>query len=269
MNAIPPNVLRRPFEPFRTAIARPSFRRGYHQPPQPSFFRAPEVVPYLFMGICFGGYGYSWYADQELREGHPGPMGLLRKHATCSLDNFREGRYYTLVSSSFMHFTGIHIACNMLGLYNLGPQMVMAFGPGTFLAIWLGGAVACGSAELYWESSKQQKAYVQAGDTKGGLSSIWKRQSTDAHQPESVSFGASGSVLSLLGAFVGLAPKAGLTMFPIPFALPAWFATTVFASGSVYCLKENLIPGIGHAGHLGGLAFGLAYYLLRLRFRRF
>ena len=251
-------------------------RRGYQQHARPSIFHDTRVLPYTFIAICCGGCYVGYSANQNAHSGRPGLMNLIDKHATCSLKNFREGRYYTLITSSFMHISPYHLLCNMLGLYSFGPVIVGSFGPAAFLTAWFGGSIACDSATLYWQSMKERAAaaFVQTRPTSGGLSSIWRRR-PDANlqdlQTHAKAIGASGSVLALLGVYVGMKPHSGLFIFPIPAAIPAWIALTAFVAGSAYCVSENLFPAIGHTGHLGGIGFGLAYYYSWLRpwMRRF
>lgn len=54
--------------------------------------------------------------------------------------------------------------------------------------------------------------------------------------------------------------RNNLLMFLGPFPLPSHEAVGVIAAGSVCCICLDLFPGIGHVGHLGGMAFGAACY---------
>lgn len=145
----------------------------------------------------------------------------------------------------------MHLAFNMFGLYSLGPIIVTIFGPVSFLALWVGSSLACDAATLYWDHAKQQAAKARMA------SSRWQRPEVLV---ETRSVGASGSILGMFAAFTCMAPNHQVTMFPIPFPMPAALAIGVFTVGSLYCLAEGLLPGIGHTGHLGGMVFGAAYY---------
>jgi membrane associated rhomboid family serine protease len=252
-------------------------RRWYHQAPRPSVFRDDRLLPYTFIAICCGGCALGYYAQNQSQSGGDTRLlDLIHKHAAYSLANIREGRYYTMITSSFMHFSPIHLTCNMYGLYQLGPLMTMYFGPATFLVIWIGGSIACDGATLYWDSMKEKAAakFVQLKSAGGGMSNIWRlNRNADLQnlQTHAIGIGASGSVLSMLAVFVGMMPTHKIMLFPVPLPMPAWIAALGFVAGSAYCLRENYLPAIGHAGHLGGLGFGLAYYIVRLRpwLRRF
>ena len=85
--------------------------------------------------------------------------------------------------------------------------------------------------------------------------------------------GASGSLLGMFAVYGCSAPNATVTVFPLPIPIKAWIAIGLFAAGSAYCAVNALLPQLGHVGHLGGLAFGAAWYYTwgrrLLRFRGF
>lgn len=60
-----------------------------------------------------------------------------------------------------------------------------------------------------------------------------------------------------------LAPHAKFQIYGI-IPVPLWGLCAAYGLYDGYYLNDNN-SRIGHAGHLGGLAFGLAYYLLVLR----
>ena len=156
-----------------------------------------------------------------------------------------------------MHFELLHLGANMFGLYSLGPLIVSTFGPASFIAIWVGSSLACDSAVLYWDWLGQQAQRARFARMKSDLLLFRARveQIVEMH-----SIGASGSVLGLFTAFVCMMPKAKIFLFPIPVQMPAWTGLGVFVVGSVYCVVSGTLPQIGHVGHLGGMAFGAAYY---------
>lgn len=253
-------------------------RRWYHQqPPRPSLLRDHRFLPYTFIAICCGGCALGTYAQAQAKNKNDTRLlDLLNKHAAYSLDNIREGRYYTMITSSFMHYSPIHLFCNMYGLYQLGTLMTAYFGPAQFVAIWIGGSLACDGAQLYVDYAKDQaaKAFTQVRSASGGMSNIWRpnrNADVQALETHAVGIGASGSILSMLTVFVSMMPKEKIMLWPIPIPMRAWVAALGFAAGSAYCLKENYLPVIGHAGHLGGMGFGLAYWFVKLRpwLRRF
>lgn len=81
--------------------------------------------------------------------------------------------------------------------------------------------------------------------------------------------GASGSLLSILAAVACKIPRHGVYVFPLPMAVPMYGAIGGFAVFSAIAYVQDLVPFLGHAGHLGGMVFGAAYYILALRTKRF
>ncbi|KAL9581706.1 MAG: hypothetical protein Q9203_005787 [Teloschistes exilis] len=79
--------------------------------------------------------------------------------------------------------------------------------------------------------------------------------------------GASGSVLGIISASACVFPKQKMYIFPLPLPVRLYAALGAFGIGSAYCWAQGLLPSIGHTGHLGGMAFGIAYYFLALKWR--
>lgn len=82
---------------------------------------------------------------------------------------------------------------------------------------------------------------------------------------DSHGLGASGSIFSILTILVCSVPRLPLAIWPLPFALPGWVVLSLSAGASAYCMVEEVLPFIGHAGHLGGMAFGVGAWFAYLR----
>ncbi|KAL3422589.1 DnaJ domain-containing protein [Phlyctema vagabunda] len=162
-----------------------------------------------------------------------------RDHLTCSLRNVREGRYYVLLTSSFMHHELWHLAGNMLGLWSIGKNVAFIGGIPNFLILYTGGAITC------------------------GLASVYGKALTEGHSVDRDSIGASGSVLSLVTAMACIMPRARVSMFFI--RLPIMAGVLLTTGLSLYALKTGVLPEIDHAGHLGGIAFGALWWLVAMR----
>lgn len=75
--------------------------------------------------------------------------------------------------------------------------------------------------------------------------------------------GFSGAVMSISTVTACLAPKARMLLMGfIP--MPLWGLVTGYAVYDGYFLNDPNTR-TAHAGHLGGLAFGILYYVLKLR----
>ena len=106
---------------------------------QPSSSRDPAILPYAFLTLCTSIYLLlTYYA----RTSAANLLPLVDAHAVCSLSNLRQGRYYTLLTSSVTHFSLTHLAFNMYGLYTLGPLICSTFGAGGLLVLWVGGVLS-------------------------------------------------------------------------------------------------------------------------------
>ena len=150
----------------------------------------------------------------------------------------------------------------MVGLYTLGPLVVSTFGPGAFLTLWVGSSLACDTAVLYWDWLGQQAKQAKFARIWGEGIGKNIRQYRTREEPivETHSIGASGSVLGLFAAFTCMMPRHKVMIMPIPFPIQAWIGIGGFALGSLYCAVNGLFPFVGHAGHLGGMAFGTAWF---------
>lgn len=136
------------------------------------------------------------------------------------------GEYYRFFTATFLHWSLIHFALNMYSLYILGPTVEASFGPARYITLYLISGVAGGLVTYFFGPLFGQS-------------------------PASVSAGASGAILGLVGALIVF----------------SYFNPTQFIQGATTQLIGitviNLIFGfmnpnqIGNAAHVGGLATGL------------
>ncbi|KAI8330357.1 hypothetical protein BC941DRAFT_440944 [Chlamydoabsidia padenii] len=102
-------------------------------------------------------------------------------------------RPITLITSCFSHKEGLHLACNMFGLYSFGTMLHDYFGREQFLALYLSTGVGANMA-----------SHV--------LSLMFRRS-----RPLLPSLGASGAIYGLLSGFAYLEPQAGVSLIFLPF----------------------------------------------------
>jgi membrane associated rhomboid family serine protease len=139
----------------------------------------------------------------------------------------REGQYWRLVASMFLHIGLLHIAVNGWALYQLGSLFEILLGSGALLVTYFASGIA------------------------GSLASVMFSRAD-------LSAGASGAIFGLLGALIGfllkhrerLTPQAKSLLLQLLF----WAALNVVLGFSV--------PGIDNSAHLGGCAVGLVCGLL-------
>ena len=143
--------------------------------------------------------------------------------------------YVRLISSGFLHGDWMHLIFNMLTLYFFGPIVIQAFGEFGFLLIYLGSILLGNLFSLY----------------------IYKKQGCYS------AIGASGGVSGILFAAIAIYPQIGIYLFFIPIPIPGYLFGLVYFGYSVYSMinpRPNDV--IGHAAHLGGAFFGLAYSVM-------
>ena len=79
--------------------------------------------------------------------------------------------------------------------------------------------------------------------------------------------GFSGAVMGISSVAACLAPTAKVAIYGI-IPVPLWALVAGYAVYDGYYVNSTNTR-IGHAGHLGGLGFGIVYYFARLRGLRF
>jgi len=134
-----------------------------------------------------------------------------------------EGEYWRLFSAMFLHFGILHLACNMLSLYGLGPAIEKIYGRLRFLTIYVLSGLAGNLAT--WAMETYTRKYT-------------------------LSAGASGAIFGIIGAYIAL--------FLIPSMrqrLSARWLLSMLGINLVYGLST---PGINMTAHLGGLLGGAA-----------
>lgn len=175
---------------------------------------------------------------------------FLEQNFVLSQANIDAGRIHTLLTCSFMHQSHYHLAANMMGLIFLSPFTA----PLSFLAVWVGSGIACSLATLYgWKNSPPFQ------------------HTNSSSQPIEKACGASGSLCGLFAMTVFTHPHLSWSFFLIPMAIPGWVMLGGESVFSVLALKYGWLPWLGHAGHLGGTAFGVLAGIVAIRFgfRRF
>lgn len=141
------------------------------------------------------------------------------------------GQWWRLATSMFLHIGVIHILCNMIGLWGIGPLVERLLGNWGYLIV-----------------------YVAAGFLGSLASTVWN--------PYVVSAGASGAIFGLYGALLGfLVREKG--------SIPGVVLARLKSSGLTF-LGYNLVYGLARQGvdmaaHLGGLGGGFLCGLMLSR----
>jgi rhomboid protease GluP len=151
----------------------------------------------------------------------------------------REGQWWRLVSSLFLHFGPVHLLMNMLALWFLGPFTEFALGFKKFLLV-----------------------YFVAGI---GSMSIVMRFASGPHG-EQITVGASGSLMGLVGATGALMLKGWLRQ-KATIARRRLFDVIMIVI--LQTMFDSIVPHVSMAAHLSGVVLGFAATLfLQDRFSR-
>ncbi len=145
-------------------------------------------------------------------------------------------RFWTLLSSTFSHYSATHFLFNMLALWVFGRSVALVRGERVLLHLYLAGGVVASLAT--------QALATITGQPTAGL-------------------GASGAVMAIAVVYAALFPRSKLYInFLIP--VPAWLAVAGYVLLDAFGLF-NPHSDIGHMAHLGGAAYGLGYWLTVVR----
>ncbi|KAH9963176.1 hypothetical protein BC827DRAFT_1129057 [Russula dissimulans] len=218
------------------------------QKPPGSLRRSFDNIPpnYIVLGILgLNGVVFAaWsYATPYMQVGVPPSARWLKRwlldNFINSYENIRRGRFWTLVTSSFSHAQPGHALVNGFTFWFLAPTALAVLGNAHFLMLYLGSGVFANLASLVW--NKQGNYY---------------------------SHGASGAIYALASFFAFAAPNARFLLFFV-LPMPAWACIGGIACFDVYNAFTRRFPSLDSAGHVGGLAAGALYWMMRARFRLF
>jgi len=143
----------------------------------------------------------------------------------------------------FLHSGTSHIFSNMFGLFMFGPMLESFLGNKRFLILYIvSGVGACllhGGISLYEISQ-------------------FPVDSAEYTMMMSIPMvGASGAIFGMLGAFARLFPNTEMIIFPLPIPVKAKYLVSLYALFEIFSGFYNVMPGVAHFAHIGGLIFGI------------
>lgn len=146
-------------------------------------------------------------------------------------------RWYTLITSAFLHAGFMHLAGNMVTLWVFGPPVEDRLGRGWFLAFYLAGAAASGLAHALIEAAP--------------------------------AVGASGAIAAVTGAFLVLFPRTRIKCLMFIFIIgivmvPSWFLIGLRIAFDLLSQSFGVRNNIANIAHLAGYGFGIATALALL-----
>lgn len=138
-------------------------------------------------------------------------------------------QWYRLVTSGFVHVGPMHLFLNMFAIYTAGPAFEHGLGVLPFLVIYFGSLL--GSSALMWLEHFRDPNYRAVG--------------------------ASGAISGLMLAIAMFAPMSQFS-FLFMFPMPAFVFSICYIVISAWASSSGALPGVAHAGHLGGALAGIA-----------
>lgn len=148
---------------------------------------------------------------------------------------------WRFVTSMFLHGGAMHLFFNAYALFLFGSILERKVTSKEYLIIFFGAGLLGGV--LYYLMSLTDFASMCPSPFGG----TWPCPA----------LGASGAIYGLLGAVAIMLPNMRIFVFFMPmkmkYAAILWFAISFFGTFG------DLADGTAHAGHLGGLLFGLAF----------
>jgi membrane associated rhomboid family serine protease len=163
---------------------------------------AANLVAYLVTGLqSSSGLLGNQYASP--------PNSLFNRWQLWPVAVGRDGEYWRLITSAFLHINPLHIAANMLALVVIGPSLESLLGRNRFIAVYVLAALG-GSAAVYAFGS-----------------------------PAVPVVGASGAIFGLFGASLVMVRKLGLD--------PQWLIGVIVLN-FVFTFSVHGISRLGHLG---------------------
>ncbi|MEX0779436.1 MAG: rhomboid family intramembrane serine protease [Balneolales bacterium] len=153
----------------------------------------------------------------------------------CPYYTFREGKWYQLLTSGFLHADGNHLLFNMVTFFFFAPTMEQVMGMPLFVTLYITGIIV------------------------SSLPTLFKHRDN----PNYASLGASGGVEAILFAYILLFPLNNLYLMLIPIGIPAIVFGALFMGYSYYEAKKKR-GNVNHEAHIAGAIYGILFTLFTI-----
>ncbi|RKP36622.1 hypothetical protein BJ085DRAFT_18329 [Dimargaris cristalligena] len=223
-----------------------SFRRAPDSSRFGTSFEKAKWTIFTIIGMNGAVYLLWGYASNLARmEGNLEMFNMMKHNFTSSLENYRCGYYWSVLTSSFSHKDFLHLGVNMVGLYSFGLPVAQLLGVAPFMGIYLLSCLASSTVSLVANKV---------------------RESSGSHPmiAQHSSLGASGGVLGIMAIAAMVYPSAKVMVM---FVIPVSCRTAIFGlfGFDVYNMFTNSANIIDSAGHLGGTITGFGFWWIFLR----
>ncbi|PSN62862.1 hypothetical protein BS50DRAFT_577746 [Corynespora cassiicola Philippines] len=203
------------------------------------------LVIYGLIGVNLAVFGYGMYAKVQMGQGYSKPFVEFIRNFTLNVHTaIGEKRWWTIITSNYAHLDFFHLLGNMISVYAFGSCLaaIRGFPPGKLLGVAVGSGL---SGSLFWMVNRAMNMQGQPD-----------------HQR---ALGFSGVVMGLGTLAACITPRTVFQLYGIV-PVPLWALIGGYAVYDGYYLN-SANTRVGHGGHLGGMIFGAAYYLVAIRSR--
>jgi membrane associated rhomboid family serine protease len=145
----------------------------------------------------------------------------------------REKRYFTLLTSIFVHNDWLHLIFNAVTFYFFAIPLEQIVGVEFFLMIYFGSLLASSIPDVLME---------------------WRN-------PSFRTLGASGAISGAMFAFILHAPSSTISLFLLPVGIPAPIFALLYLAYTYYASKQGM-DNINHNAHLWGALAGIVITIL-------
>ncbi|KAK2012673.1 rhomboid family protein [Colletotrichum eremochloae] len=151
-------------------------------------------------------------------------------------------RLLTLFTSAFSHIQPLHLFVNMSTYKTyVESSYLLGITPIRFIFLAMGSGLAASYAHIYSARHRRRAKSIV----------------------ERTAIGASGVLTGLGTALAFMFPMLKVRLSGTNQMLPLRVVVLGTFAMDAYCLSTGRETGVGHAGHIGGVLFGLVYFLSR------
>lgn len=122
------------------------------------------------------------------------------------------------------------------------------------MVTWIGAGVFASAASLIQDKMKEDKIARSKSD---GSTNAETEKRKDIG-----GVGASGSIIGVFALLTCMLPHMPVQIFMLPFAISSRRMLAATAVYSIAALQFGWLPNLGHAAHLGGMAFGVLFSVI-------
>jgi membrane associated rhomboid family serine protease len=199
--------------------------------------REPKLT-YFLISFCISIYFLELILSEKI--------SWVFQNFGLSLKALLEGKFWTFLTSIFLHASPEHLIMNMLALYFFGKVVEEALGKKKFIIVFFLSAL-CGNVVVI------------------SLSLI------GIQHPLIPTVGASGAIFGLMAVAMLIKPLEFIFypyLLPIPLFLVAFLYTLYNVIYFVAILTTNIQTEIAYGAHIGGMLYGLYFGLKEEKSKR-